>query len=333
MVPDALLDRFRADLDALAEPGTRIGIAVSGGPDSLALLLLAAAARPGEIEAATVDHGLRDEAQAEAEMVGELCERIGVPHATLSIEWDLPPATAIQEQAREVRYGALAAWMQDRNLAALATAHHLDDQAETMVMRLNRGAGVRGLAGMRARSTVPGAPALPLLRPLLGRRRAELERICMEAGLHPAQDPSNSDTRNERVRIRQALAEADWLDTAALSRSAAHLAADDEAIEWAVDRQWNEAVEAGDDAITYRPTTAPTAIVRRIVARVIVELGTEGDPGELRGRELDRLLAELQSGGTATLRGVRCSGGAEWRFVRSNPRRADDSLNERDDPA
>ena len=320
MVPDALLDRFRADLDALAEPGTRIGIAVSGGPDSIALLLLAAVARPGEVEAATVDHGLRAEAHAESEMVGEVCERIGVPHATLAIEWDLPPATAIQEQAREVRYGALTAWMQDRDLAALATAHHLDDQAETMIMRLNRGAGVRGLAGMRARSMVPGAPGVPLLRPLLGWRRAELECICSDAGLHPAQDPSNLDKRNERVRIRQALAESGWLDVTALFRSAAHLAADDEAIEWAVDRQWDETVETGNDAITYRPTTAPTAIVRRIVARAIAELGTEGDPGELRGRELDRLLAELQSGGTATLRGVRCSGGAEWRFTRSKPR-------------
>ena len=323
MVPDALLDRFRADLDALAEPGTRIGIAVSGGPDSLALLLLAASARPGEIEAATVDHGLREEARAEAEMVGEICERIRVPHATLAIEWDLPPATAIQEQAREVRYGALASWMQESGLAALATAHHLDDQVETMVMRLNRGAGVRGLAGMRPRSTVPGAPDLPLLRPLLGWRRAELDRICSDAGLRPAEDPSNADTRDERVRIRQALASADWLDAVALSRSAAHLAVDDDAIEWTVDRQWEEAVEVSNDAITYRPTTAPTAIVRRTVARAIADLGTEGDPEELRGRELDQLLAELQSGRTATLRGVRCSGGAEWRFTRSKPRAID----------
>ena len=325
MVPDVLLDRFRADLDALADPGTRIGIAVSGGPDSLALLLLAAAARPGEIEAATVDHGLREEARAEAEMVAELCERIGVPHATLTIDWDLPPSTAIQEQAREVRYGALAAWMHDRELAVLATAHHLGDQAETMVMRLNRGAGVRGLAGMRPRSTVPGAPDVPLLRPLLGWRRTELESICADAGLHPAQDLSNLDARNERVRVRQALAKADWLDVTALSRSAAHLAADDEAIEWMVDRQWEESVKVSNDAIIYHPTTAPIAIVRRIVARAIAELGTEGDPGELRGRELDRLLAELQSGGTGTLRGVRCSGGAEWRFVRSKPRAIDSS--------
>ena len=324
MVPDAaLIERFRTDLDALIPPGSRLGLAVSGGPDSLALLLLAAAARPGEVEAATVDHGLRPESPDEADMVAGLCERLGVPHSTLAIEWDIPPTSAIQEQARILRYGALAAWSRDLGLGAVLTGHHLDDQAETMVMRLNRGAGVRGLAGMRPQSTVPGAPGVPLLRPLLGWRRTELESICADAGLHPAQDPSNLDTRNERVRVRQALAEADWLDVTALSRSAAHLALDDEAIEWTVDRQWEEFVEASNDAIIYRPTAAPIAIVRRVVARAIAELGTEGDPGELRGRELDRLLAELQSGGTATLRGVRCSGAAEWRFVRSKPRAID----------
>ena len=81
MVPDnALVERFRADLDALIEPGERIGIAVSGGPDSLALLMLAAAALPGAIEAATVDHGLRAGSREEAEMVADICERLGVPH-------------------------------------------------------------------------------------------------------------------------------------------------------------------------------------------------------------------------------------------------------------
>src|SRR5678816_4164826 len=105
MVPDvALVDRFRADLDTLIDPGTRFGIAVSGGPDSLALLMLAESSRPGEFEAATVDHGLRPESAAEAKMVADLCEEMDVPHAILAIEWDLPPASAIQEQARAVRY-------------------------------------------------------------------------------------------------------------------------------------------------------------------------------------------------------------------------------------
>jgi len=321
MVPDvALVDRFRADLDTLIDRGTRFGVAVSGGPDSLALLLLAASARPGEFEAATVDHGLRPESAAEAEMVADLCDEIDVPHAILAIEWDLPPASAIQEQARAVRYGALAAWMHDRDIGAFLTAHHLDDQAETLVMRLNRGSGVRGLAGMRRKSKVPGYPDLTLLRPLLSWRRAELERICSEAGVEPVSDPGNLDERFERVRIRRALAAADWLDPAALARSAENLGWSDEALDWATGQVWAGFVEVGDNKIVYRDPGAPRDILRRIVAQAIAQLGNEGEPDDLRGRELDRLLSALEEARTTTLRGVRCSGGPRWTFSRAAPR-------------
>ncbi len=101
------IDRFRRDLDALIEPGEIIGLAVSGGPDSLALLLLAAEARPLLVEAATVDHGLRSDSRAEAEMVARVCERLGVPHRILTATWDKKPATAIQERARMMRYRLL----------------------------------------------------------------------------------------------------------------------------------------------------------------------------------------------------------------------------------
>ena len=321
MSPDVVLvDRFRADLDTLIDPGTRFGIAVSGGPDSLALLLLAESSRPGEFEAATVDHGLRPESAAEAKMVADLCEEMDVPHAILAIEWDLPPASAIQEQARAVRYGALAAWMHDRDIGALLTAHHLDDQAETLVMRLNRGSGVRGLAGMRRKSKVPGYPDLALLRPLLSWRRAELERICSEAGVEPVSDPSNLDDRFERVRIRRALAAADWLDPEALARSAENLGWSDEALDWATGQVWAGFVELGDDEIVYRDPGAPKEILRRIVAKAIAQLGNEGEPDDLRGRELDRLLSVLEGAKTTTLRGVRCSGGPRWTFSRAAPR-------------
>ena len=321
MVPDvALVDRFRADLDTLIDPGTRFGIAVSGGPDSLALLLLAESSRPGEFEAATVDHGLRPESAAEAKMVADLCEEMDVPHAILAIEWDLPPASAIQEQARAVRYGAIAAWMHDRDIGALLTAHHLDDQAETLVMRLNRGSGVRGLAGMRRKSKVPGYPDLALLRPLLSWRRAELERICSEAGVEPVSDPSNLDERFERVRIRRALAAADWLDPAALARSAENLGWSDEALDWATGQVWAGFVEVEDDKIVYRDPGAPRDILRRIVAKAIAQLGIEGEPDDLRGRELEGLLSALEGAKTTTLRGVRCSGGPRWTFSRAAPR-------------
>jgi tRNA(Ile)-lysidine synthase len=321
MVPgNALVERFRVDLDALIEKGERIGIAVSGGPDSLALLMLAAVTRPGEIEAATVDHGLRAGSREEAEMVADLCERLGVPHAILAIEWDLPPTSAIQEQARAVRYGALAQWARKRQLQTLVTAHHLDDQAETLVMRLNRGSGVRGLAGMRRRSAVPGDKDLSLLRPLLGWRRSELERICTDGRVSPATDPGNADERHERVRVRRALRDADWLDPEALARSAGNIAAADEALEWAAEREWAEAVEVAEGRIVYRATTAPTEIMRRVVARAIAEMRTEGASDELRGRELDRLIADLQQCNTTTLRGVLCTGGLDWTFTTAPPR-------------
>jgi tRNA(Ile)-lysidine synthase len=99
----ATLERFRQDLDALIDADLPIGVAVSGGPDSLALLLLAAATRPMRVEAATVDHRLRDGSRDEAEMVAGICARLGVPHVILTVEWPQKPDTAIQERARLAR--------------------------------------------------------------------------------------------------------------------------------------------------------------------------------------------------------------------------------------
>jgi tRNA(Ile)-lysidine synthase len=309
----ALQERFTADLDSLLAPRARLGVAVSGGPDSLALLLLAAAARPGLVEAATVDHGLRPEAREEAETVAALCERLGVPHAILTARWSAAPETAIQERARAKRYRLLGYWAEERGLAALATGHHADDQAETLLMRLARGSGVRGLAGMRRRSVAPGSH-VPLIRPLLGWRRSELERVCLAAGVKAVADPSNDDERFERVKVRRELAKADWLDPGAVARSAAHLADADAALDWAMRREWKQAVSERGGTISYRPGEAPAEIVRRVVARAIRKLATEGDP-DLRGAELDRLLENLSAGGRGTIRGVLCTGGREWRFA------------------
>ena len=320
MVPEtALVDRFRADLNALIAPGARIGIAVSGGPDSMALLLLAAAVRPGDVEAATVDHALRDGSRQEAEMVAELCEQLDVPHAILTAHWNEKPATAIQERARAERYRLLGFWAEERGLDALAMGHHADDQAETFLMRLSRGSGVRGLAGMRRKSIAPGTD-VRLIRPLLGWRRAELDQLCADAGVVPASDPSNEDDRFERVRVRRELAAADWIDPAAVARSAANLAEAEAALDWAMRAEWKRSVRSRGDAFEYRPDSAPREIVRRVAARAVRKLATEGDSA-LRGAELDQLLATLSDGGTATLRGVLCRGGVEWRFSPAPQRR------------
>ena len=315
MVPEpALVERFRSDLDALVAREARIGVAVSGGPDSLALLLLAAAARPGLVEAATVDHRLRAESAAEAEMVAAACAIIAVHHTTLVAQWAEQPASAVQERARDERYRLLGRWLAGRSLEALATAHHADDQAETVVMRLNRGAGVRGLAGMRPLGQVPGS-GLPLVRPLLNWRRAELEQVCAAAGLDPAADPGNLDLHYERVRVRRDIGAAGWLDPKAVMRSAAHLAEADEALDWAAEQAWDRSVASSDGEIAYNRGNEPPEIARRIVARAIATLGHEGRGEPLRGKELDRLIAELEAGRSATLRGVKCGAGPVWRFI------------------
>ncbi|MBA3576404.1 MAG: tRNA lysidine(34) synthetase TilS [Sphingomonas sp.] len=314
-----IVSRFAADLDRLSPDQAKLGIAVSGGPDSLALLLLAQAARPGRIEAATVDHDLRSGSAGEAAMVAALCEKLAVPHSVLTAQWETKPETAIQERARGERYRLLGSWGAERSLGALMTAHHLEDQAETLLMRLKRGAGVRGLAGMRPVVPIPGSQ-LRLLRPLLKWRRSELMSICSAAGVAAASDPSNDDDQFERVRVRRAITSADWLDPVAIARSAGNLAAADSALMWATGQEWEARVSWTDDEIVYRPR-GPLEIRRRIVGRALAALASEGGAEDLRGRELDRLLVELVNGGKATLRGVLCSGGETWRFTPAPKRR------------
>src|SRR4029453_9952730 len=102
--------------------------------------------RPGLVEAATVDHRLRADSGGDGAMVADVCAGLGVAHEMLPLSWDAPAAN-VQARARVERYRALGEWAAGRELEAVATAHHLDDQAETLVMRLARGAGVAGLAG------------------------------------------------------------------------------------------------------------------------------------------------------------------------------------------
>lgn len=182
-------------------------------------MLLAAASLPGRVEAATVEHGLRAESAAEALGVAGLCERLRVPHAVLPVH--VAPGN-LQAEARAARYAALTAWADARRLDAITTAHHADDQAETLLMRLNRGSGLAGLAGVRASRALPCKTLL--VRPLLGWRRAELSAVCTAAGVATVSDPANTDPRFDRTQMRDVLGTAPWIDVAALARSAGLLA-------------------------------------------------------------------------------------------------------------
>lgn len=292
--------------------GGRLGLAVSGGPDSLALLALGHAAIPDRIEVATVDHGLRPESAAEAEFVARCCSELGLSHRTLCVEVE---AGNLQDRAREARYRALSEWMNGRGIDALATAHHADDQAETLLMRLNRGSGLAGLSGVRARGTVSGTD-FPLLRPLLGWRRSELAALVEACGWQAVQDPSNMDERFDRVRMRKALASAEWLDVAAAARSASNLADAADALAWATGREWDENVTADKNEIHYRPD-APRAIRLAVLERAIAQLG-----GAVRGGALAALHDALERGEGGTLGGTHAINRKGVWIIRREPPRS-----------
>ncbi|WP_168157381.1 tRNA lysidine(34) synthetase TilS [Erythrobacter sp. QSSC1-22B] len=293
-------------------------MAVSGGPDSVALLLLAHAARPEILEAATVDHGLRPESAAEAQWVAQLCRTLDVPHRTVRVDVE---AGNLQSRAREARYQALDRWTDERRLSAVATAHHADDQAETLLMRLNRGSGLPGLAGVRSSAIVPGGKGR-LLRPLLGWRKAELEALVRGAGLEPVADPSNRDTRFDRVRVREALAAADWIDPLALARSAALLGEAEATLEELVAESYSRQVTRENGCFHF--TVSRTDYIRvEVVGRIFAEMGFAPPRSEIA-----RLVARLGSGANASLAGVlgvpsNENGIACWTFRPEPPRRQD----------
>jgi tRNA(Ile)-lysidine synthase len=188
----------------LCAPGDRVLVAVSGGPDSTALLhaLLAVAPRIGvTVEAATVDHGLRPESASEAALVVERCRALGVPCERIAV--DVPAArgrhVSWQDAARRARLAALEAAAVRRGCTRIGLGHTADDQAETVLFRIVRGTGVAGLGGMPYRRGL-------LVRPLLEVRRREVLRYLGRRGLPFVEDPSNADRRFARPRVRH-----DWL--------------------------------------------------------------------------------------------------------------------------
>ena len=316
IAPDAeLITRFAADLDALVDPAIKIGVAVSGGPDSLALLLLAAAARPGRVEAATVDHALRPESRAEAEMVAALCKRIGVPHGLLTVTWTKTPKSNLQARARDQRYELLGGWAVGRGIASVATAHHLDDQAETLLMRLARGAGIGGLGSVRARR--PLLKGAELVRPLLGWRKSELTALVAAAGLKAVDDPSNRDPRHDRVRMREWLKRADWAEPERIAASAAWLDEADQALEWALAPLAATRITRDGGTLVIDPSEIPREFQRRLLLAAFAELGAPRP----RGPELTRAMDTLAKGGVTTLAGLKLEGGATWRLRLAPPRR------------
>jgi tRNA(Ile)-lysidine synthase len=286
-----------AQIDALFAPLGRarsLLIAVSGGPDSTALLLMAAewGRRRGRtrIEAATVDHGLRPESAEEAKGVAALSARLGVTHRIL--QWKgAKPASRVQERAREARYRLLIDHAKAIGADALLTAHHADDQAETVLFRLLRGSGLAGLRGMDLTTVRDG---MTIARPLIGLKKRELVGFARARGALFVDDPSNSDPRFARTRLRALLAHLgeEGLDAEALDRLARRAGETEQALAHLTAEV--EARLGHDGAIDARALyAAPIAIVQRILARRIAAAG---------GRDLSRIGLEKIE---AVARGIR----------------------------
>lgn len=308
--PD-LVERFRADLLALQGVPGKLGVAVSGGPDSLALLLLTIAGFP-DVEAITIDHSLRPESADEASFVGQVCGQLGIEHTALAVT---VAAGNVQQNARDARYRALNGWAEERSIDTVLTGHHADDQAETIMMRLNRASGLHGLCGIRGSSIMANKDTL-LIRPLLRWRSAELRRIVEAAGIQPVDDPSNHSHDFDRVKIRKKLSQSNWLDVNAVARSAQHLAEAEQAVQFLASREWRERVQNDGDTITYSPD-GPSLIVKRTVETAVAWFADR----DARGGQIADLVSKLESGRGGNVAGVLATAKDRvWTFRREPPR-------------
>lgn len=297
-------------------------LAVSGGPDSLALLVLVQryvrnAGLPARLDdgreraiVVTVDHGLRPESTAEARFVGAAARELGLTHHVL--DWTSPkPQTGLQAAARRARYALIRTFLQSEAQARprlVVTAHHREDQAETLLMRLARGSGVEGLAAMRSRSEAFG---LDIVRPLLDVSKERLVATLAAAGRMWIEDPSNASEAFERARLRKAepVLSSLGLTAAHIALSARRLARADDALEAQLvdlarrsDLKLHQGAFAQFDAAAFR--SLPAEIGIRVLRRLLARFGGQGELPNLAQIEeaYERLLYHAAS--TFTLAGA-----------------------------
>ena len=278
-------------------------LAISGGPDSTALLLLAARWRKSlkagpKLVAVTVDHGLRPEAKREAAAVKKLARSLGVEHRTM--RWTgRKPSTGLQQAARNARYGLLAAAAKSAGARHILTAHTMDDQAETVLIRLARGSGVSGLAAMARLAPLPQTSrerigrslsedaliqGLIIVRPFLLVPKNRLIKTLRAARIDPADDPSNRDPRFTRVRFRALMPELarEGLIPSRLSLLAKRVRRADEALESAVTQAAAELApgpRTDGESYVFRARSffeLPQEVGLRLLGRAVDQTGDEG---------------------------------------------------------
>jgi len=323
---DALMEALPPALEA-----EHIAVAVSGGPDSMALTLLLDAwtRKAGKrLTALTVDHGLRPESAAEAKTVkGWLAER-GISHATLTWQGE-KPASNVQAKARDARYALMDAWCAANGASCLALAHQLEDQAETFLLRLGRGSGVHGLAAMEACLKPASADAPWRIRPLLDVPKDKLKATLGAYAQDWIEDPSNAQAKYSRVRVRalkEPLASL-GLTPERLAVTARHMARARAFIDQETDRVLSKSAElslAGYCSVDVRTLTgAHEEVGLRALTRILMAVSGASYPP--RFERLERLWSTLVSGGLgggATLLGCRIMPASADRILVFRERRA-----------
>ncbi|ALI56655.1 tRNA lysidine(34) synthetase TilS [Celeribacter marinus] len=308
----AMLRHQLASAFAYDKPA-KLGVAVSGGGDSIALLRLLADWAQGEgvaLEVVTVNHALRPEAASEARFVAQTCDTLDLKHDTLTwTDWD--GHGNVQDAARRARYSLMAQWAKDRGIDTIALGHTADDQAETFFMRLARASGIDGLTGMQRRRTSEG---ITWVRPLLMQERSELRDYLRRLKQVWIDDPTNEDETYDRVKARKAMEQLKplGLDMHVVGRVMDHLGQVRSALDFATHDHALDciSVEGGDLILNRRGfMDAAPEINRRLVAHALRWIAS-ADYGP-RGVKLQEFLAAISRGRDATLHGVRLLGGSD----------------------
>ncbi|MEJ6478808.1 MAG: tRNA lysidine(34) synthetase TilS [Octadecabacter sp.] len=304
MTAQTLDQQFAGAMGSLLGPDfpDTVGLAVSGGGDSMAMLALAqnwARVWGVGLRVATVDHDLRDGSAAEAAMVAAECAQLGHPHDTLKWQgWD--GQGNLQDAARRARLRLIGEWRAD--LRYVLMGHTRDDLAETFLMRVQRGSGVDGLAAMASRRDVP--EGFTIVRPLLGMARADLRHYLRVLKMPWADDPSNDDPQFARVKVRQAMAALD-LDTDRLAVTAQALSLAREALQArALDVAGRVVHVQQGDVVLDRDGMAGVERETQLRLLAAAVQYVASNPYRPRRAPLDSTLVTVLAGGTATLHGA-----------------------------
>lgn len=289
-------------------PPARIGIAVSGGGDSVALMHLLQECfgdEPVELMVATVDHGLRDESRQEAEAVARMAQGLGLRHEILTWQQGPEETGNLQDQARRARYELLVDWARRNGILVLALGHTADDQAETVIMRLTRASGVNGLAGIPVRRMQDG---VSLVRPCLEMRRVDLRQYLRAVEQDWIEDPSNDDESFDRIKIRKALTvlEELGLTVPALATVAQNMGKAQKALGWYAFLSARDMVQIEAGAVVFelrKFRTLPDEISHRLMMQALLRVS--GGQYPPRRQPMIEAVAIAQRGGSTTLAGCR----------------------------